>query len=291
MLSASPIATAGCFACEPDRTRRVMISVAPNGGRKTKADHSALPLSADELACCAIECRDAAASLLHLHVRDRDGRHLLDADAYRAATEAVRRAVGRDLVVQITTESLGFYGPAEQIAIVKAVRPESASIAMREIVPEDGDEGRFSELLAWMRREGVTPQIILYDLADQRRLMDLQARGVVPGDLPLLFVLGRYTANQSSAPADILPFLQDRMALPAHWSVCAFGAREAACVVAGTLLGGHVRVGFENNLFLPSGAVAPSNAALVAAVTGSITALGFGLESADSLRQTFSRLT
>ena len=66
--------------------RRVVVAVAPNGGRRTKADHPALPLTAGELARTAAECLEQGASMIHLHVRDQAGKHLLDAEAYRAAT-------------------------------------------------------------------------------------------------------------------------------------------------------------------------------------------------------------
>src|SRR5687768_3548625 len=82
------------------------IGVAPNGGRKTKADHPALPLTARELAETAARCRDAGATMMHVHVRDRDGKHLLDADAYRTALDAIRSEVDEALVLQITSEAL-----------------------------------------------------------------------------------------------------------------------------------------------------------------------------------------
>src|SRR5579863_3077605 len=63
---------------------RVIVTVAPNGGRKTKADHPALPLTADELARTAAECLERGASMIHLHVRDKDGGHSLDPEAYRS---------------------------------------------------------------------------------------------------------------------------------------------------------------------------------------------------------------
>src|ERR1700686_4246814 len=78
-------------------------------GRKPKADHPALPMTADELARTAAECLERGASMMHLHVRDRDGRHLLDAEAYRTAIARICQEVGDRLVLQITSESVGSY--------------------------------------------------------------------------------------------------------------------------------------------------------------------------------------
>src|SRR5689334_12670119 len=124
----------------PYGPHRVAIAVAPNGGRRTKADHPAIPLTPAELARTAAECLDAGAAMIHVHVRRPDGRHLLDADTYRQATSAIRAEVGDRLVIQITTEALGIYNPAEQIAVLKAVRPEAASLALRELAPDEAAE-------------------------------------------------------------------------------------------------------------------------------------------------------
>ena len=111
------------------------IAVAPNGGRKVKADHPAVPLTPAELAVTAAQCLEAGAAMIHAHVRNADGSHLLDADAYRDAIAAIRSTVGDKLVMQITSEALGKYTPAEQRAVVQAVKPEAASLALRELVP------------------------------------------------------------------------------------------------------------------------------------------------------------
>lgn len=275
---------------DPYRPHRVAIAVAPNGGRRTKVDHSAIPLTVAELTRTAAECRDAGASLIHVHVRRPDGRHLLDADAYGQAIAAIRQEVGDGLVIQITTEALGIYSPAEQIGVLKAVRPEAASLALRELVPDAAAEPAFAETLGWMKQENVLPQIILYDPTEAVRLAGMIRRGLVPWpDIPVLYVLGRYTVSQTSQPADLLPFLTPDMPRFSHWSVCAFGQHEAACVTAAALMGGHARVGFENNLHLPDGTLAPSNAALVTTVAKAVRELGYDLCNAADIRDTLGR--
>ncbi|MCT7373840.1 3-keto-5-aminohexanoate cleavage protein [Chelativorans salis] len=266
-------------------TQPVAIAVAPNGGRRTKADHTALPQTADELAGTAAASQEAGAAMLHCHVRDRDGRHILDADAYRDATRAVRRQVGERLVIQITTEAVGRYQPEEQMAVVRAVRPEAASLALKELVPDATHEAEFSRFLAFMKKERIVPQIILYHSDEALRLKDLMARGLIPfDDIPVLYVLGRYSEGQRSAPADLLPFLAPEAPRFGHFMVCTFGPREAACVTTAAALGGHARVGFENNLYLPDGRLAPDNAAIVRGVVEALAALGMRTADAERLR-------
>ncbi|MER9867111.1 3-keto-5-aminohexanoate cleavage protein [Mesorhizobium sp. M0136] len=263
---------------------RIAIAVAPNGGRRSKADHPAIPLTPAELARTAAECADAGAAMIHVHVRDRSGNHLLDADAYHQAIAAIRGAAGHRLVIQITSEALGIYSPAQQMAVVQDVKPQAVSLALREIVPDAGSELAFVRFMAWLHTEGVAPQIILYSPEEAVRLSDMQRRGLIPwASIPVLYVLGRYTPGQTSVPADLLPFLAANMPRFDHWSVCAFGRNEAACVTAAALLGGHVRVGFENNLFLPNGSIASSNAEAIGTVARILADCGVKLASAAEL--------
>jgi 3-keto-5-aminohexanoate cleavage enzyme len=274
------------------RTDAIAIAVAPNGGTRTKADHPAIPLSPVELAEAAQQCCEAGAAMIHVHVRRDDGRHLLDGTAFTEAIAAIRARVGDGLVIQITTEALGIYTTSEQIAVLKAVRPEAASLALREYVTDQASEAAFADLLAWMKRERVIPQIILFEPRESEVLAGMQRRGLIPrNDIPVLYVLGRYTPGQISHPTDLLPFLAPGQPRFRHWSICAFGRREAASVMAAALLGGHVRVGFENNLRLPNGSLAQSNAESVGIVARALTELDIAVSDGQSLRQLLASLS
>lgn len=267
----------------------LILCVAPNGARKTRADHPAIPITPDEMAEEAANCRDAGAAMLHLHVRDGHDRHLLDADAYRASIAAIRQRIGDDLIIQITTEAVGQYQPADQIAVVKAVKPEAVSLAIKEIIPGAASELPAEAFLHWAARERILVQYILYSADDVRRFATLCQRGVIPGDAQsVLFVLGRYTAGQTSDPTQLLDFLQAAKGQPWHWSVCAFGAKEAAVAQAAACLGGHARIGFENNLHLADGALAPNNAALVNQAARGGHIIGRPLANAAKARELFN---
>lgn len=261
------------------------VTIAPNGARRTKADHPALPLTPAEMAEAASACLDAGAAMIHLHVRDSRGQHILDPIMYAEVIAAVRRAVGQRLVVQITTEAVGQYAPEEQMAVVREVRPEAVSLALAEIVPDADAEPAAARFLEWLVRAAILPQYILYSAGDVQRFHDLRARGVIPAEgHGVLFVLGRYAQARGGEPIELVDFLavHDR---GTPWSVCAFGAREHACITAGAALGGHVRVGFENNLLLRDGNPAPDNAALVRQTGEAAAALGRPLATADDLRE------
>lgn len=267
----------------------VAIAVAPNGGRRTKLDHPGLPVTLPELVRTAAECCEAGAAMIHVHVRDAQGRHLLDAGTYRDVIHAIRATVGERLAIQITSESVGVYDPEAQMAVVKAVRPEAVSLALRELVPDPAHEKDFAAFLQWLRQERIVPQVILYSPEEVTRFAGMRQRGLIPWDsLPVLFVLGSYAGEHASVPADLLAFLAPGLPRFDHWMVCAFGRHEAACVTAAALLGGHVRVGFENNLHQPDGRLAPDNATQVRAVVRVLQGAGAPLADAARLRNTWA---
>jgi uncharacterized protein (DUF849 family) len=244
----------------------LLITVAPNGARKGKADHAALPITPAEIASTAKACMQAGAGMLHLQVRNGDGRHSLAPEHYRPAIEAVREAVGDGLLIQVTTEAVDLYTPQEQMAVVRGIKPDAASFAVRELAPEGGEEAA-GDFFHWVAEAGIRPQFILYDSADLTRFLALRDAGVIPVGRPhALFVLGRHSASGESDSGELRPFIEAwPMAFP--WSVCAFGRAERQVAELAIQLGGHVRVGFENNLLTPDGAPLANNAEQVAAIT------------------------
>lgn len=239
--------------------------VAPNGARKGLADHENLPITTEALAREAKACREAGAQAIHMHVRDEAGRHVLDAGLYREASDAVRRAAGADFVVQITTEAVGRFSPAEQADVVRQVRPEAVSIAVKEMIPDASAEAAARDLYAWALAGGIAVQHIVYSPDELEWTLDLIRRGVLPGErYSLMFPLGRYAAGQESHPAEIVPLIGrlrvSDIAQRTDWWVCAFGRAETPALVAAAALGGHCRIGFENSFFNSDGSRAASNA-------------------------------
>ncbi len=271
---------------------RVVVAVAPNGGRKTKADHPALPLTSDELARTAAECLERGASMIHLHVRDAEGRHCLDPEAYRATIAHICQEVGDRLVLQITSELLGHYSPAEQRAAVLKTNPEAVSLALRELAPEAPDERDFCIFLGKLKQMRVWPQIILYtpsrrgapwrdgetgaDPIRQAR-RPLCARAVLAhphrlGPRPLAVPRGRHAAVRIVERVRVRP-PRDRLR---H-------RRRAAR---------RPRAGRLREQSQPAdGARAASNADLVGAAAGALEAVGLAPQTAEGLREEIAAAT
>ena len=267
---------------------RVMVMAAPNGARRTHADHPALPVTADELADCSVSLLDAGVSVLHLHVRDNEGKHTLASDAYRAAMRRISRRTGNRLILQVTTESVGRYTREEQMSLVRELRPEAASLALRELCPDDDAEPAVAAFFAWLVTERIWPQYILYTVEDVRRFESMRCRGVFVEEHPsCLLVLGRYTDQQAGDPAQLDALLSpaDHERFP--WSVCCFGPREQQAMLAALGKGGHVRLGFENNLLLADGSPAADNATLITQFIAAAEESPRRPASADDVRDAF----
>ena len=238
-----------------------LLTVAPNGARRGRGDHPALPVTTAEIAACAKACFTAGADQIHLHVRDAKGGHSLDAGRYRAAIAAIAEQAPA-LAVQITTEAAGKYDVAAQYACLQALVPKAASVALRETAR---DPALAVRLYAFAAEAGIEVQHILYTPADLALLSNWMANGIVPPALrSVLFVLGSYQPPRLAQPAELAGFLAAAQGKDFDWSVCAFGRNELACAKAALHAGGSIRIGFENNIHLPDGQLARDNAQSVA---------------------------
>src|SRR5574343_1590400 len=150
-------------------TDPLILTVAPNGAYKQAADHPAVPLTPAALADTAKRCLDAGAAMLHLHIRDAQGRHSLDVEGYREALRVVRAAVGDAMVLQVTSEAAKVYRAPQQIAKVRELRPEAVSVGLREVDQPAIGEAGLSDFFGWLARERGMTQVILYDTADLHR--------------------------------------------------------------------------------------------------------------------------
>jgi 3-keto-5-aminohexanoate cleavage enzyme len=261
-----------------------IIMVAPNGARKTQKDHPALPVSIAETVDEAVRCHAAGATVLHAHVRGRQDEHLLDSGLYQELIAEMKHQAP-DMLVQITTEAVGIYTPEQQVACVQSVIPEMASVSLKEMTSDYSNLDFARRFYNWTVEAGVHIQHILYSAEELNQFLTLKHNIVIPDSHHcVLFVLGRYAVDFQSNPVDLDPFIASDLA-GLDWFVCAFGAKEQACVSAGISQGGHARIGFENNLQLPNGELAGSSAELVTKLSQSIQASQRTIASGEQARQ------
>jgi len=256
--------------------RPVLIMVAPNGARRTKADHSALPITPDELAQTAVECRAAGAAAIHLHDRDKQERHSLDVGRCVEAVKAVKAATP-EMAIQVTTEAAGICKVDDQEHLLSEFRPAFASISIAEIL-RDGEE-RGIRILRSAIGAGTRIQYILYSQDDIRTLARLR-RQIRDDDREpsTLLVAGRYGVVDH-ATVDIVYGLHrvlhaEGLDAEGRWMTCAFGRGELSCLEAAISLGSHARVGYENAIVDSKGKLVGNNAERVSQVADLVQAAG-----------------
>ena len=232
--------------------------VAPNGARRGKKDHPALPVSITEIAQTAAACHAAGAGAIHAHVRDNDGAHVLDAGLYGELLCEIKNQ-SPEVKVQITTESAGKYSPDEQRRLLYDLRPPWASVSLAEMTADGDDEG--IKGFYWRAHdENIEIQHILYSPREAEQLTHLCASGVIPSSsVSVLLVLGRYSPATDGTAEMLTPFLET-IPRGAKFMACAFGKDEYKCLLAAAKAGGDCRIGFENNLHLANGTIAADNA-------------------------------
>jgi uncharacterized protein (DUF849 family) len=241
--------------------RLPLIMIAPNGARHGKDKHPNIPLTVDELIETTIACEKQGAGGLHLHLRDSDGKHILDAGLYREAVQALSVAMP-EMMIQVTTEAVGIYESTYQQSIALQSEALFVSVSIREILAGDSFENA-ARFYQRCHDSGITVQHILYDTQDFINLKKCLPTALFTAtELQLLYVLGRYTANQVSSPEDIMPFLEQgrTFGISPDWAVCAFGQRETDCLKAAYKLNGKMRIGFENSFLHGDGTQARDNA-------------------------------
>lgn len=251
------------------------IMVAPNGARRGKSDHPALPVTDAEVIETAIACHAAGADGIHVHIRDADGKHEIDAGHYRAILDQLRDAVP-DMYHQVTSESADRYTGAEQRAIMRDLAPAHVSVAVREMVRERSDWAEAQDFYEWAHTSNVNIQHILYSPIEVRGFVNALGEGRIPGKTHLIQLVQGSYANGSDGQLDLADYLSEldkADGMTFDWMLCAFGAQETENLTRAARFGGKARVGFENSFHNKDGSLADDNAMRVREVAAAVQSI------------------
>lgn len=242
--------------------QKLIITAALVGAELTRSDTPYLPLKPKEIAEEAKRACDAGASVLHLHARDGEGRPTQDRETYREIIERVREAC--DAVIQVSTGGAVGMSEEERLQPV-SLGPEMATLTTgtvnfgTEVFSNPRDlTVRFAEA---MRKHGVKPEIEVFDAGMVANALWLAGKGLVDVPLHFDFVLG----VPGGLPASVknLLFLSELIPPGSTWTVAGIGSRQLAMAAAAVIMGGHARVGLEDNIFYRKGVKSQGNAPLV----------------------------
>ena len=244
---------------------KVIITAAITGSRMMRDVAPYISITPEEISQSAIEAWQAGASVVHLHVRDPEtGLGSQDVELFRRVVEPIRGKT--DLILSLTTSGIpGRNLPIEDRLAPLSLKPELASFDAGSInlggnvfinTPDFLDQAA-----AMMKAAGVKPEIEIFDLGMMMTTLRMRQEGKLVDPLHFQFVMG----TPWGAPATPKAFLHIHEYLPpkATWSNIGIGAGQLPMAMMALIMGGHIRVGMEDSIYLRRGVLAKTNAELV----------------------------
>lgn len=257
----------------------VVITCSISGAVANREQCSAIPYTPEEYGAEARRAVDEGAAMIHIHARTPDGVPSYEIEDFRAITEAIR-AQTDDVIINYSTGAIGV--PLEQrIAYLRALRPDVAALNMgsmnyakysrrrRDFVFKAVFENSFdtiTELLTAMNELGIRPEHECFDSGHIANLDPLIDMGLLSEPLQISCVMGvtggiRPTARNLAHMSEQIPGGPDG---PNNWGVIGVSRNQWMLVAAALTLGGNIRVGVEDNFYLPNGEMVRSNGELIA---------------------------
>ena len=291
----------------PSMNRSVIITCAITGAGDTAGRHPDLPITPQQIAAAALEAAEAGAAIVHIHVRDpATGKGARDVRLYRGVVERVR-AVDSDVIVNCTAgmggdlmlgdpdpfdfqpDGTDLVGGLERLAHVEELRPDMCSLDCGSLNFGEGHSVYVSTpdmvraMAARVREIGVKPELEVFDTGNLWFVNQLVSEGLI--DSPAWVQL--CTGIPYGMPSDVGLITALTRLLPdgAEFTTFGISAMQLPWVAQAVLLGGHVRVGLEDNLYLSRGVLA-SNADLVTRAREIVERMGAGIQSSDQARET-----
>jgi len=245
--------------------QKLIITAALTGAEVTREQQPALPISPEEIAIAAAECAQAGASIVHVHARLPDGTPTQDKEIYRQIIAEVKKRC--DVIVQVSTGGAVGMTAQERMAPV-TLKPEMATLSMGT-VNFGGDvflnpPAEMEMFAAAMREHGVKPELEIFDSGMLTTVHRWLKKGLLTGPQHFDFVLG-IPGGMAGTP-EALMYLRSQLPAQSSWTVAGIGPAQLPLGTLAIVLGGHVRVGFEDNVYYRKGELASSNAQLVARI-------------------------
>ena len=273
--------------------RPVIVTCALTGAAEPSDKNRAVPVTPQDIAASAIGAAKAGAAIVHIHVRDpKTGRPSMSGELYRETVERIRET-GSDVIVNLTTGPGARYIPGkddpltgapgstlrpwrDRISHVEDLKPEICSLDVGSMNFGDhvfvNTPDALQAMAEAIRANGTKPELEVFELGHIRLAKDLIERGLIAP--PPLFQICLGIRWGAPATPETMLAMRDQLPPDALWASFGIGAAQFPMVAQAVLLGGHVRVGFEDNLYLAADVPAPSNAALVEKAVHLIEQLG-----------------
>lgn len=243
-----------------DFKNKTIITVAPTGAWPKKKQNPNVPITPEEIAEDVYECYKAGAAVAHLHMRDENENGTMDKERFKKTVELIKEKC--DIVLNLTTSGDLNATDETRQAHLKELKPELASYDCGSM--NWGNNSLFInhpdflvELGKTMKENGVKPEIEVFDSGMFYNAMYYLKKGILEEPLHFQFVLG--APGGTAATVENLVYLKSLLPENATWSALGIGAGHLPILYTTLALGGHVRVGMEDNLKYSKDKLADSN--------------------------------
>ena len=284
------------------KSTKTILTVAVTGNLTTLQQHPGLPCTPEQIANAALESAKAGAAIAHIHVRYPDGRPSMELEHYREVVNRIRDK-NSDLIINLTTGLGGRFVPSKddpkiagpgtsivhplrRVEHIVALKPDIATLDLNTMWSGTAAVINTPENVTIMANEiqkaGSKPELEVFDSGDIQLANVLIEQGVLKRPPLFQIVMGvRY--GFISTPQTLM-YAQSLLPKDAAWAAFAIGRWEFPMLAQAWCLGGHVRVGLEDNVYLSKGVLAPSNAALCEKALRMLDDLGAELATAKEAR-------
>lgn len=243
---------------------KIIITVAPTGAWPSKKDNPNIPLTPEEIANDVYECYKAGASVAHLHMRDDMGKGTMNIQKFEKTVKLIKEKC--DIVINLTTSGDLNATDETRQAHLKLIKPDLASYDCGSMNWMHNslfiNHPKFLEELGYtMQENNVKPEIEIFDAGMIYNSVYYIKKGVLKEPVHYQFVLG--AAGGTAATVENLVYLKSLIPEGSTWSALGIGKGHIPILMTAIAMGGHVRVGMEDNVYYGPGELAVSNAQLV----------------------------
>jgi uncharacterized protein (DUF849 family) len=284
--------------------RKVMISCAVTGSADTPGRNPAVPVTPQQIAASAVDAAKAGAAIVHIHVRDPETtRPSMDPALYREVVDRIRSS-GTDVVINLTTgpgarfvpgtddplkaaPGTNLKTPQERVRHVVEIRPEICSLDMGSMNMGGyafiNTPATLEAMAVAIREAGVMPELEVFEAGH----LLLARRMIETGHInaPSLFQICLGISWSQPATPEAMTYMRGLLPHDCTWFAFGISLHQFPMVAQTVLLGGHPRVGLEDNIYLEKGKLAPSNAALVEKAANIVEILGDHVATPQDARQ------
>lgn len=262
----------------------VMITAAMVGAEVTREQQPYLPITPAEIIASAVECYEAGASIIHIHVRDTAGNATQDAGLFREVVAGIRARC--PVITQVSTGGAVWMSAEERLQSIEC-EPDMATLTTGTVnFGNDvfmNNRGLVEAFARRLRERGIVPEVEVFDTGMIDEALRLRGMGLISDPLHFDFVMG-VPGGIGPDPAHLVHMVRS---LPpgSSWSVAGMGRHQLTLATIALAMGGNVRVGFEDNIYYRKGQLARSNAELVARVARIATELDRPVATPDQARE------